>query len=160
MSSWFLFDLIIVLASQTIFFIGSWTFFVRKISGEYKVQSPWVLSLFAATFSLSCTLFELIIFEILDLLNRRLRWVLWKLSIVGMLVMLIAVLPIYQIRLVVVGKNRDWRHRNSLLVTLIGWAIYIWAFWKVGDPFPILSKEHGKFHLFKASSTFYNSILL
>lgn len=145
MASWsLLLDLILVASSQAAFFIAGWIFFVRKISGEYKVQDALVLSLFAATFSLSCTLFELIIFEILDLLDRQVRWVLWKMSIVGMLVMLVVILPIYQIRLVVVGKNRGWRHRNSLLVTFVGWAIYIWAFWKVGDPFPILSKEHGK----------------
>lgn len=31
---------------------------------------------------------------------------LWKLSIVGMLAMVIIVLPMYQIRMIVVGKNR------------------------------------------------------
>lgn len=31
-----------------------------------------------------------------------------------------------------------------MLVTASCWAAYIWAFWKVGEPFPILSKEHGK----------------
>lgn len=87
-------------------------------------------------------------------LALRTRWFLWKLSIICMLTLLIGVLPLYQIRLVVVGKNRgggcgpfltsvDWRRRNALIVTLSCWTAYIWAFWKVGDPFPILSKEHG-----------------
>ena len=102
-------DLVLVFISQIAFFVGSWMFFVKKLSGEYKVQSRTVLSLFAATFSLSCTLFELIIFEILDVLERRLRWLLWKLSIFGMLSLLIVILPMYQIRLVVVGKNRGMR---------------------------------------------------
>jgi hypothetical protein len=65
------FDIVLVILTQLLFFAGGWAFFVRKISGEYKVENGLVLSLFAATFSLSCTLFELIIFEILDILQRR-----------------------------------------------------------------------------------------
>jgi len=146
-------DFIIVSCSQVLFFTGGWLFFVKKIlSDEYRVKSRTVLTLFAATFSLSCTLFELIIFEILDILERRVRRALWKLSIVGMLSLLIVVLPMYQIRVLVVGRNRDWRRRNALLVTLSLWAVYIWAFWKVGDPFPILSKEHGLFTIEQAMS--------
>lgn len=64
-------DLLFVVCSQAIFFAGGWIFFVRKIGFDYKVRSKIVLSLFAATFALSCTLFELIIFEILDILNRK-----------------------------------------------------------------------------------------
>lgn len=99
-------DILIVGATQLAFFVAGWAFFMRKISSEYKVKNRIVLGLFAATFSLSCTLFELIIFEILDILNRSVRWLLWKLSIVGMLSMLIVILPVYQIRMLVVGRNR------------------------------------------------------
>lgn len=45
-----------------------------------------------------------------------------------------------------------WRSRNRLLITLACWTLYIYAFWKVGDPFPILSKEHGFFTLEQALS--------
>lgn len=38
----------------------------------------------------------------------------------------------------------DWRGRNALFLTGLCWAAYIWAFWKVGHPFPLLSKEHGR----------------
>lgn len=66
----YLADVFLVITTQILFFASGWLFFVRKISGEYKVKNVLVLSIFAATFSLSCTLFELIIFEILDILNR------------------------------------------------------------------------------------------
>ncbi len=106
-------DLLLTLASQAAFFAAGWVFFVRKISGEYRVQSRLVLALFAATFSLSCSLFELIIFEILDILNRSMRWMLWKLSLVGMLTMVIIVIPMCQIRMLVIGKNRGECNRQS-----------------------------------------------
>lgn len=101
-------DLVLVSTSQVLFFIGGWWFLVHKISGtgEYQTKGRMVLALFAVTFCLSATLFELVIFEILDIMERRLRRFLWKLSIVGMLSLLIVILPVYQIRLLVVGKNR------------------------------------------------------
>ena len=115
----YLADLIFVIVTQALFFAAGWLFFVQKLlAADYKIRSKFILSLFASTFALSCTLFELIIFEILDILNRRyadadvfvlqcsMRWMLWKLSIVGMLSMVIIVLPMYQIRMLVVGKNR------------------------------------------------------
>lgn len=74
-----------------------------------------------------------------------------------MLTMVIVVLPMFQIRMVVVGRNRDWRRRNALLVTAAFWAAYLWAFWKVGDPFPILSKEHG---IAASSSILYRMVLI
>jgi len=66
-----LLDLLVILGSQGLFFVSGWLFFVRKLSGTYKVSGGPVLGLFAATFSLSCTLFELIIFEIVDILQSR-----------------------------------------------------------------------------------------
>jgi uncharacterized membrane protein len=102
----YLSDIFLLAATQLVFFASGWLFFLRKISTEYKVKSKTVLGLFAATFSLSCTLFELIIFEILDILGRGVRRFMWRMSIIGMLSMLIVVLPMYQIRMVVVGKNR------------------------------------------------------
>lgn len=117
-------DLVLVSASQVLFFLGGWWFFVQKLSGidEYRAKSRIVLALFAITFCLSATLFELVIFEILDIMERRLRRLLWKLSIVGMLLLLIVALPIYQIRLLVVGKNRGsiWGHPASRSLLIAG----------------------------------------
>ncbi len=101
-----LLDAVLLVASSAVFFSGSWLFFVKKIAGNYGVRDRRVLTLFAATFSLSATLFELIIFEIVDVLNRTLRWFMWKTTLVLMLSLLIVILPLYQIRLLIVGNNR------------------------------------------------------
>lgn len=36
---------------------------------------------------------------------------------------------------------------HSVIVSLVIWGIYLFVFWKIGNPFPILSKEHGMFAL-------------
>ncbi len=44
-------------------------FFVRQLNENYGVRNRIVILSYALTFALSCMLFELIIFEILDLLQ-------------------------------------------------------------------------------------------
>ena len=73
-SSWVValaYDGLILLATQVVFFAFGWVFFVNKLFRDYEVKRIGVQVLFAATFAVSCTLFELIIFEILDVLDKR-----------------------------------------------------------------------------------------
>jgi hypothetical protein len=53
------------------FFVGGWVFFVKKLFRDYEVHHRLVQLIFSVTFSLSCTMFELIIFEILGVLDSR-----------------------------------------------------------------------------------------
>ena len=57
--------------------------------------SSSVTSLFSITFSLCCAMFELIIFEILDVLTPSSRRFHWKLCLYVTLVDLILVLPFF-----------------------------------------------------------------
>lgn len=56
---------------QVIFFLGGWIFFVKKLFRDYEVHHRLVQLIFSTTFSLSCTMFELIIFEIIRVLDSR-----------------------------------------------------------------------------------------
>jgi hypothetical protein len=58
-------DSIIILISQLIFLIGGIVFFVKQLFKNYEIRLIRVQLIFSITFALSCTLFELIIFEIL-----------------------------------------------------------------------------------------------
>ena len=82
--------------SLCICFIGGWLFFDwsvhlacttrqtqinylgRFLMREYEVKNQGVRCLFVITWTLSCSMFELIIFEILNLLSKDHRWILWK----------------------------------------------------------------------------------
>uniref|UniRef100_A0A183CU38 GPHR_N domain-containing protein n=1 Tax=Globodera pallida TaxID=36090 RepID=A0A183CU38_GLOPA len=50
---------------------------------------------FSVTFALSCTMFELIIFEILGVLANSSRLLTWRVSLYAMLVLLICLIPLY-----------------------------------------------------------------
>jgi len=135
-------DTLVVLASQCIFFILGWIFFVKKLFRDYELRQRLVQVIFCVNFSLSCTFFELIIFEIVDYLDRSSRFFHWYLSIYAMLFMVIILIPFYLIV--------DFLSDNKLVpakwlapLTFLAWCGYIGIFWKIGDPFPIHNAKHG-----------------
>lgn len=56
---------------QVIFFLFGWFFFMKQLFRDYEVHRRLVQILFSITFALSCTMFELIIFEIIGFLEPR-----------------------------------------------------------------------------------------
>ena len=64
-------DIGVVLGSQALFFGLGWLFFMKQLFKDYEIRQRVVQIIFSVTFALSCTMFELIIFEILDILNSE-----------------------------------------------------------------------------------------
>uniref|UniRef100_A0AAY5ETX6 Golgi pH regulator n=1 Tax=Electrophorus electricus TaxID=8005 RepID=A0AAY5ETX6_ELEEL len=96
---------------------------------------------FSITFAFSCTMFELIIFEILGTLSTASRYFHWKLNLYVILLVLIFVVPFYIGYFVV--SNIRLLQRQRLLFACVVWFTFMYFFWKLGDPFPILSPKHG-----------------
>lgn len=60
-----------VKSSLLVFYGFGWVFTESKLFANYEVRNNVVRVVFAVLFALSCEVFELIIFEILDVLNRE-----------------------------------------------------------------------------------------
>eukprot|EP01136_Pigoraptor_vietnamica_P016378 Opistho-1_new@60320 len=138
----FVVDSIVMLASQLIFFGFGWIFFMRRLFKDYEIRQRVVQLIYSATFALSCSMFELIIFEILDVLDRESRYFHWRLAICAMLFDLIFLLPYYQLVLFLANFRLSQSIRAYVLAFAL-WMGYIYFFWRIGDPFPILSSKHG-----------------
>lgn len=121
-------------------------FFMKQLFRDYEVHHSLVQLIFSVTFSLSCTMFELIIFEILGVLDSSSRYFHWKLGIFSMLFMLIFLLPFY-IGYCTLSNIRLIRRQLIVPLTVLAWLVFIYFFWKLGDPFPILSPKHGIFSI-------------
>uniref|UniRef100_A0A3Q3E7C7 G protein-coupled receptor 89B n=1 Tax=Labrus bergylta TaxID=56723 RepID=A0A3Q3E7C7_9LABR len=104
-----------------------------------QVRQYVVQVVFSITFAFSCTMFELIIFEILGALSSR--YFHWKLNLYVILLVLIFVVPFYIGYFVV--SNIRLLQRQKLLFACMVWFTFMYFFWKLGDPFPILSPKHG-----------------
>uniref|UniRef100_A0A915AAJ0 Uncharacterized protein n=1 Tax=Parascaris univalens TaxID=6257 RepID=A0A915AAJ0_PARUN len=81
--------------AEVLFFLLGWLFFMKQLFRDYEVHQRMVQILFSITFALSCTMFELIIFEILGVLEPISRLLHWKLGLYLILFVLIVALPIY-----------------------------------------------------------------
>ncbi|KAF4530164.1 hypothetical protein B566_EDAN001421 [Ephemera danica] len=134
-----------------IFFVGGWVFFVKKLFRDYEVHHTLVQLIFSATFALSCTLFELIIFEILGVLDSSSRYFQWNLGLYLILFMVIVLIPFY-IGYFIVSNIRFVSNQLIRPLTVFIWFAYIYFFWKLGDPFPLLSPKQGIFSIEQAIS--------
>ncbi|XP_049853558.1 Golgi pH regulator A isoform X1 [Schistocerca gregaria] len=135
-------DTLIILVTQILFFVGGWVFFVKQLFRDYEVHHTLVQLIFSVTFSLSCTMFELIIFEILGILDSSSRYFHWNVGLYLMLFMVIVLIPFY-IGYFILSNIRFVRRQLIRPLTVLIWLVYIYFFWKIGDPFPILSPKQG-----------------
>uniref|UniRef100_A0A3B4GY10 Golgi pH regulator n=1 Tax=Pundamilia nyererei TaxID=303518 RepID=A0A3B4GY10_9CICH len=127
--------------TQVLFFGFGWLFFMRQLFKDYEVRHYVVQVVFSVTFAFSCTMFELIIFEILGALSSSSRYFHWKLNLYVILLVLIFVVPFY-IGYFVVSNIRLLQRQRFLFACMV-WFTFMYFFWKLGDPFPILSPKHG-----------------
>jgi len=135
-------DWLVVLASQIVFFLVGWIFFVKMLFRDYELHHVQVQLIFCINFTLSCTMFELIIFEIADILDIKSRYFHWYCAIYSMLFMVIVLTPFYIVYFFM-SSSRLVSASVKKPLTLIVWCVYFYIFWKLGDPFPILSPKHG-----------------
>ena len=71
-----LYDLSLLFGSQILFFAFGWVYLVKKLFKDYESSIDrhdvqFVQAIFSLTFSTSCALFELIIFEIMDIMHKE-----------------------------------------------------------------------------------------
>ncbi|KAJ8667801.1 hypothetical protein QAD02_009464 [Eretmocerus hayati] len=138
----FLEDTFIILVTQILFFLGGWVFFVKQLFKDYEVHHKLVQLIFSATFSLSCTMFELIIFEIIGVLESSSRYFHWNVGLYSLLFMVIVLIPFY-IAYFIISNIRFVRLNLIRPLTVLIYLVYLYLFWKLGDPFPILSPKKG-----------------
>ncbi len=135
-------DSTVVVCTQVVFFIIGWIFFVQKLFRDYELRHRFVQLIFCVNFALSCTMFELIIFEIVDYLEKNSRYFHWYLSLYLSLFMVIVLTPLYIFYFLLSNSGRVpaqwlWAFAGAT------WLAWIAAFWKLGDHFPIHNPKHG-----------------
>ncbi|WKX97874.1 hypothetical protein Q1695_013511 [Nippostrongylus brasiliensis] len=141
----------VMVVSQVLFFVCGWLFFMKQLFKNYEVRNRIVQLVFSITFSLSCTMFELIIFEIMDVMDSGSRFASWRLCLSAILITLIVALPLY-VSYTLLKSISFIRQRFLTPMTIFLWFVFIYFFWKLGDPFPILSAKHGIFTIEQAIS--------
>ena len=86
-------------------------------------------------FMVSCSMFCLILFEVLDVLSHEARWLNWKFDLSLLSVLLIFVLPFYFFYLLL--SNIDLGYKQAAVFAFAPTALYLWAFYTVTNSLPI-----------------------
>eukprot|EP00833_Pecoramyces_ruminatium_P015942 jgi/Orpsp1_1/1189974/evm.model.d7180000075868.1 len=128
---------IILLTLFVVYYIIGHLFFENKLYTDYEVKNNFVRMLFSLVFAGSCSLFELVIFEIADVLSLSSRRFYWKLFIYLMLVLESTIIPFYQSYTIFSFSKI---HHIRLTFTIILYSLYLLLFWKIAIYFPIYSK--------------------
>lgn len=136
-------DATVIIGSQLVFLIFGSMFFSKHLFRDYEVQHTLVQILFSVTLSLSCSMFELIIFEIVGVINPSSRYLYWKITIYIMLLMLIFILP-FCISYFIISNSRFRISQVWVKVGSVGlYIMFMVMFYKIGDQFPITSSNYG-----------------
>ena len=110
-----------------------------------QIRHIAVQLLFAATFTGSCSMFELVIFEILDVLDNDSRRLNWKIDLDVMLALVIFILPFAQFYFSC--RDVGMARLRSVAVALLLLGAFLGGFWRLGDPFPQIDPRHGVFSI-------------
>jgi hypothetical protein len=129
------------------FFGFGWVYIIKQLFKNLEIHNLVVLLLFSLTFALSCTMFELIIFEIVGFMDSGSRYFHWQLNLFVMLIILIFIIPFYASYKLVSSVRLVQQRRLAQILSTSAWLFFIYLFWKLGDPFPILSAKHGLFSI-------------
>mmetsp|Transcript_21307 Transcript_21307/g.64114 ORF Transcript_21307/g.64114 Transcript_21307/m.64114 type:complete len:476 (-) Transcript_21307:3142-4569(-) len=131
---------------------AGWLFLNRSLYRGHDDKDPVVQVLFAAVFALSVNLLMLILFEILDLMSVRVRWVDWRITVIAMLAVLLVVLPYYLCYRALASIRSMPRQRAAGGAALLMVA-FMYAFWRFGRYWPgVPPAIHGIFRLQQAIS--------
>ncbi|XP_015419750.1 PREDICTED: Golgi pH regulator A [Myotis davidii] len=125
----FLIDSSIMITSQILFFGFGWLFFMRQLFKDYEVRRDHFddanIEEDVTGFAVSCSS----------------RYFHWKLNLCVILLILVFLVPFYIGYFIV--SNIRLLHKQRLLFSCLLWLTFMYFFWKLGDPFPILSPKHG-----------------
>eukprot|EP01127_Copromyxa_protea_P014118 TRINITY_DN3887_c0_g1_i1.p1 TRINITY_DN3887_c0_g1~~TRINITY_DN3887_c0_g1_i1.p1 ORF type:complete len:443 (-),score=43.30 TRINITY_DN3887_c0_g1_i1:114-1442(-) len=137
-------DLLLILSTNTVFFAFGWAFFHVKLFKDYEIQGKIPAVLFSATFALSCSMFELVIFEILGFMAPVSRLWNWRVSLFLMLSLLIFVFP-FCISFLLFRSH--FVYKKAMVLSSLFSLVFLYLFWKIGDPFPVLKEQSGIFSI-------------
>uniref|UniRef100_A0A7S0HWW1 Abscisic acid G-protein coupled receptor-like domain-containing protein n=1 Tax=Hanusia phi TaxID=3032 RepID=A0A7S0HWW1_9CRYP len=132
-------DFIGIGSTWMLFFAAGWLFLSRKIMKDHESRSLLVQTMFSATFMLSCSMFSLVLFEVLDVLSHDARWWAWKFDLITVTVVLIFLLPYSFFYLVF--RNMEWPWQQSLYLAFALLSVYLWVFYTITNSLPIVGQS-------------------
>jgi len=133
-------EALVLLGTHALFFLLGWTFLHLVFLARLRSYAPQ--GLFSFTLMLNCSMFQLIIFEIIGFMDPATRMWNWRLVLLLTLGNLTLLLP-YALGLFVF-LDRGVPANRALLGAAAGLAGFLYLFWKIGEGFPTVTSGAAK----------------
>ena len=111
MSDWLVFSI-----TFSSFFISAWIFFYSFLFRNYQVHYKSIQFLFTMILTLSLSMYQSIIFEILNIFESHTRYLIMTLSLYILIVILLFIVPLYWFYFVISAANATYKAFRSSYV--------------------------------------------
>lgn len=125
-------DACTVWLSWLAFFLGARRFFSRWLFRDYEVSSAAAASqlLFSLSLAFSLSIFEVVLFELLDVMHVRSRQWVWRVDLLAMTYLLVLVLPLALF--FTAAREYGLVRRKAVVAAAVAQTAYLYAFWRLG----------------------------
>ncbi|KAH7624070.1 putative GPCR-type G protein 1 [Nannochloris sp. 'desiccata'] len=143
-------DLLVAVVSFAVFFIAGMKFLDYSVYRDFENRSPAAQILFAVVFALSAFMLELLVFEILGYMNASSRQSLWRVDMIILICMLLAVMPYYHSYTILSLRLRPSKAAVGGALALTGFTYAFWQLRWLAPSVPASSAPLGRFGMLEA----------
>ncbi|CAI5738243.1 unnamed protein product [Peronospora destructor] len=123
-------DVVVSITSWCIIFVFSRFFFSWWLFRDYTVRSAATPFLFATSLTFSLSLFQMVLFELTDVLIVTSRQWVWRVDLIVMTYLVVVILPLslfYEL-----AKEYGVKTREAVIMAIMTLFWYLYGFWKLG----------------------------
>lgn len=100
---------------------------------NYDVQVKKIQILFSLMFMFSLSLFQMVLFEVLDILAIETRQMIWQIDLMMCSCLLIWVIP--GVFFYAIAREYHCSSSQSYVISCVSLSLYLFGFWKLGERF-------------------------
>ncbi|DAZ98673.1 TPA: hypothetical protein N0F65_008799 [Lagenidium giganteum] len=124
-------DSCVLFSSWIAFFVFARIFFTWWLFQDYEVKAWSTQALFCVSFMFSFSIFEIVLFELTNVMQVASRQFVWRVDLIAMTYLIVLVLPF---ALFYNGaREYGFKRQHAVLSAGVCLAVYLYCFWKLGN---------------------------
>ncbi|TMW62040.1 hypothetical protein Poli38472_009533 [Pythium oligandrum] len=123
-------DCCMLLASYAAFFLFARFFFTWWLFQDYEVKASSTQLLFSLSFMFSFSIFQMVLFEVMEIMSVASRQWIWRVDLIAMTYLLVVILPLALF--FTMAKEYGLPTRQAGVTALGLLTVYIYLFWRLG----------------------------
>lgn len=124
-------DACLSISSWLAFFLFARVFFTWWLFRDYEVKAQSTQLLFSLSFMFSFSIFEMVLFELMDVMDVASRQWVWRVDLVAMTYLIVLILPL-TLFYTAAREYGVQKRRHALLTACCVFSGYLYCFWRLG----------------------------